>query len=130
MQIHQPTQCTTCGKQFLGTCALTAHRRSDHPIPFECDQCGRTFACLNNLTRHQTAKHRAAPRQSGGGAAAAAAAPVNEPPNWRTMADPIQYTSLPEEERSPLPIHQQKWAQICTVSSQQPSSRLVQLSFG
>ena len=39
---------------------------------------------------------------------------MDDPPNWRTMVDPIQYTSLPEEERSPLPIYQQKWAQICT----------------
>ena len=113
VQIHKPTRCTTCSGQFLGTRTLTAHRRIDHPKPFECDQCGRTFARLNNLTHHQTAKHPAALRQSGGGAAAAAA-PVNEPPNWRAMADPIQYTSLPEAERSPLPIYEQKWAQICT----------------
>ena len=112
MQIHQPKRCTTCGEQFLGTRALTAYRRSDNPKPFECDQCGRTFARLNNLTRHQTAKHRAPPIQSGGGAAAAAL--VDDPPNWRAMADLIQYTSLPEAEQSPLPIYQQKWAQIRT----------------
>ncbi|XP_068671289.1 gastrula zinc finger protein XlCGF7.1-like [Montipora foliosa] len=100
VQIHQPRWCTTCGEQFLGTRALTAHRRSDHPKPFECGQCGRTFARLNNHMSHQTAKQGAAPRQSGGGAAAA---PVDEPPNWRAMADPTQYTSLPKEECSPLP---------------------------
>ncbi|XP_068684364.1 zinc finger protein 2-like [Montipora foliosa] len=67
VQIQQPTWCTTCSEQFLGTRVLTAHQRSDHPKPFECDQCGRTFARLNDLTRHQTAKHRAISGQQCGG---------------------------------------------------------------
>ena len=96
-QMHDCVQCPTCHEEFQGMRALTSHRRSDHPHPFQCEQCGRTFTLLRNLTRHLTTQHPAAPRQSGGGAAAAPAGPRPAlPPNWRTMADPRHYTSLPE----------------------------------
>ena len=112
-QMHEPVQCPTCNEEFQGTRALRSHRRSDHPNPLACEQCGRSFTLLHHLMRHLTTRHPAAPRQSGGGAAATPD-PRNEPPNWRRLADPPQYTSLSESERSPLPIYRQKWAQIRT----------------
>ena len=113
--MHEPVQCPTCHEEFMGMRALTSHRRSDHPKPLECEQCGGTFSLLHHLMRHLTTQHPVAPRQSGG-EAAATAAPKNvpPPPNWRSMADPVSYTLLPEAERSPVPIYGEKWAHIPT----------------
>ena len=114
-QMHEPVQCPTCHEEFLGTRALTSHRRSNHPKPLECEQCGRTYTCLRDLLHHLTTQHPVAPRQSGGAAAATTAPRTTPPPpNWRSMADPVSYISLPEAEGSPLPIYLQTWAQIRT----------------
>ena len=112
--MHEPVKCPTCHDEFMGTSALTSHRHSDHPNPFQCEQCGCTFTRLGDLVRHQTTQHLVAPRQGGGGAAVATFPKNTSPPNWRSMVDPVRYTSLPEAERVPLLIYRQTWAQIRT----------------
>ena len=55
-----PTQCTTCSKEFSNRPALERHQKN--PVYNDCDLCDKKFCSDGDYTNHQIVDHHVNPR--------------------------------------------------------------------